>query len=105
MNEVNSDKTPYRSESRLWCQTERFKADVVNCITPGDSASLQQLEIHIAVMLQQYITGKSGRLFCDEISDAGKRLLHAPQHLLCIIYILLAVKSIHCYKYRRIKPG
>lgn len=88
MNEVYSDKTPYRAGSRLWCQTERVKADVVACITRRDAAALQRLENHVATMMRQYITGESGRVFCDEISDVGERLAHSsPASTLYHLYI------------------
>lgn len=88
MNEIYSDKTPYRSGSRLWCQTERLKADVVACQTQRNPATFQTLDMHAAMMMQQYVTGETSRPYCDEIDDKGERLAHpSPASSLYHLYV------------------
>lgn len=88
MNEIHNDRTPYRAGSRLWCQTERLKADVVACITQRNNAVYQTLDRHSATMMQQYIDGETTRPYCDEISASGERLPHSsPASSLYHLYV------------------
>ncbi|MCQ8908111.1 AGE family epimerase/isomerase [Escherichia albertii] len=87
MNEINLDKSRHRAASRLWCQTERIKADVVNCLTVGQAA-LPTLEQHIADMLRLYIENETAGLYCDEISETGERIKAAsPASTLYHLYV------------------
>ncbi|EHR8835285.1 AGE family epimerase/isomerase [Shigella flexneri] len=87
MNEIYLDKSSYRAASRLWCQTERIKADVVNCLTIGPAA-LQPLEQHIAAMLRLYIEGETAGPYCDEITETGERINAAsPASTLYHLYV------------------
>ncbi|WP_404655484.1 AGE family epimerase/isomerase [Raoultella ornithinolytica] len=87
MNEIYLDKRPCRAASRLWCQTERIKADTVNCLTNGQVA-LQPLEQHLANMQRLYIEGETVGRYCDEITETGERIEAAsPASTLYHLYV------------------
>ena len=101
-NEVYHDQTPYREGSRLWCQTERLKADVVACETQQEDAAYRRLDRHAALMMAQYVNGENSRPYCDEIDASGRRLAQAsPASTLYHLYV--ACREIdnlmqNCYK-------
>jgi mannose-6-phosphate isomerase len=51
MNEVYHDQTRYRAGSRLWCQTERLKSDVVACQTLQKRTAFSTLDQHASLMM------------------------------------------------------
>ncbi|WP_241825951.1 AGE family epimerase/isomerase [Izhakiella australiensis] len=88
MNEINADGTAYRAECRLWCQTERLKADVVACLETEDSAAPERLEHHCEQLMAHYVTGETGRPYCDEINAHGQRSAQpAPASTLYHLYV------------------
>jgi mannose/cellobiose epimerase-like protein (N-acyl-D-glucosamine 2-epimerase family) len=88
MNEIYTDKTPYRAASRLWCQTERIKADAVACLSGEQATALPQLERHIDNMRRLYIENEPVGLYCDEITDSGERIKAAsPASTLYHLYV------------------
>ncbi|NDO79455.1 hypothetical protein CJP72_01320 [Citrobacter sp. NCU1] len=88
MNEIHINKTPYRATSRLWCQTERLKADVVAYETTQDKSVLPTLDEHAARLMQQYVYGETATVYCDEISAKGERISQpAPASTLYHLYV------------------
>lgn len=88
MNEIWSDKTPCRTASRLWCQTERIKADVVNILTHPQESSCRQIETHTGNMLRLYIEPPTVGVYCDEITDTGEQIVApAPASTLYHLYV------------------
>ncbi|WP_413738205.1 AGE family epimerase/isomerase [Sodalis sp. RH21] len=88
MNELRWDGAPLRAASRLWCQTERIKADVVNCrdgATPGPD---RDIDTHVEAMFAAFIHGEPRGLYCDEITSAGERISRpTPSSTLYHLYV------------------
>lgn len=88
MNEITWHGERLRPESRLWCQTERIKADVVNYLSSKDTAHLSQLDKHIEEMFTLYINDEIPGQYCDEIADNGERIRQAsPSSTLYHLYV------------------
>jgi mannose-6-phosphate isomerase len=88
MNEVFWDKSPFRAGGRLWCQTERIKADVVNYRTAPTSARLTLIGTHVDTLFGNYIEGEPPGLYCDEINGHGERIFGlAPSSTLYHLYV------------------
>lgn len=88
MNEVFWDKLPFRAGGRLWCQTERIKADVANYRTAPASARLTPIATHVDALFSSYIEGEPAGLYCDEINGQGERIMgNAPSSTLYHLYV------------------
>lgn len=88
MNEITWHGERLRPESRLWCQTERIKADVVNYLSSPNRDYLSQLDRHITEMFTLYINDEIPGLYCDEITDSGQRITQAsPASTLYHLYV------------------
>lgn len=94
MNELRWDGAPLRPESRLWCQTERIKADAVNYRTGGQQADATLIDRHVDDMFRGFIEGEPGGSYCDEIDAQGARIRRpAPASTLYHLYV--ACRQLH----------
>ncbi|WP_145531259.1 AGE family epimerase/isomerase [Yersinia kristensenii] len=88
MNEVIWHGQPLRAASRLWCQTERIKADVVNYRHSPEQNPDTIISRHVDNMFAAFIEGEDSGLYCDEIDAAGQRLGGAsPASTLYHLYV------------------
>jgi len=88
MSEVLWEGNPYRAGGRLWCQTERIKADVVNYRQQPSAEHAALIDQHVDLMFTQFIDGEPAGLYCDEIDAQGQRIQQsAPASTLYHLYL------------------
>ncbi|XBS71515.1 AGE family epimerase/isomerase [Acerihabitans sp. KWT182] len=93
MNELRWDGAAHRPESRLWCQTERLKADAVNDRTGGRPADEAITDGHVDAMFRAFIEGEPSGSYCDEIDARGARI-HRPAPASTLYHLYVACREL-----------